>query len=497
MIRSVRTQVTGGSGGASGDRHRWQALSVCLVAASMTLLDISIVNVALPSIREGLDASEGALQWTLSGYAVAFGLVLVPAGRLGDARSRRAVFMTGLALFTASSALAGMAQAMWWLVAARLLQGVAGGVLNPQVAGFIQQRFRGAERGRAFGALGATIGVATAVGPLLGGMLIALAGPQEGWRWIFYVNIPVGLAALPLAWRLLPPPVRGERRGLDPFGVLLLGAGVVAVMLPFLQERQWPGAAKWLLIPLGALVLAGFVAWERRHPFPLADLGLFRRRSYTLGAGIALLYFAGFTAIFFIFTLYLQNGLGYSALGAGLAITPFAVGSGVAAAVGGRLVSRFGRPLVAFGLALVAVGLVAAWGAVEVHPGAGVAWVTALPLLLAGVGSGLVIAPNQTITLSEVPFREGGSAAGVLQTGQRVGTAAGVAAVGAVFFATVAGTGGDWAAAFRHGLVVILGFVLASLVTALADLVMGRRARRVGAGGGGETARAPSARPPA
>jgi MFS family permease len=335
------------------------------------------------------------------------------------------------------------------------------------------------------------------VGPLLGGMLIALAGPQEGWRWIFYVNIPVGLAALPLAWRLLPPPVRGERRGLDPFGVLLLGAGVVAVMLPFLQERQWPGAAKWLLIPLGALVLAGFVAWERRHPFPLADLGLFRRRSYTLGAGIALLYFAGFTAIFFIFTLYLQNGLGYSALGAGLAITPFAVGSGVAAAVGGRLVSRFGRPLVAFGLALVAVGLVAAWGAVEVHPGAGVAWVTALPLLLAGVGSGLVIAPNQTITLSEVPFREGGSAAGVLQTGQRVGTAAGVAAVGAVFFATVAGTGGDWAAAFRHGLVVILGFVLASLVTALADLVMGRRARRVGAGGGGETARAPSARPPA
>ncbi|WP_344597014.1 DHA2 family efflux MFS transporter permease subunit [Actinomadura vinacea] len=491
----MRTESTG------TDRRRWQALSVCLVAAFMTLLDISIVNVALPSIREGLHASEGALQWTLSGYALAFGLVLVPAGRLGDARSRRAVFMTGLALFTLASALAGAAPAMWWLIAARLLQGVAGGVLNPQVAGLIQQLFQGAERGRAFGALGATIGVATAVGPMLGGALISLAGTEHGWRWIFFVNIPVGLVALPLAWRLLPAPVRGERLALDPVGVVLLGAGVVTAMLPFLQERQWQGLAKWLLIPVAAVVLAGFVAWERRHPAPLADLGLFRRRSYALGAAIALLYFAGFTAIFFIFTLYLQNGLGYSAFYAGLAVTPFAVGSGVAAAIGGRLVSRFGRPLVALGLVLVAAGLVAVWIAVEVNPGRGVAWVTALPLLVVGVGSGLVIAPNQTITLSEVPYTQGGSAAGVLQTGQRMGTAAGVAAVGAVFFATLAGTRGDWAAAFRHGLVVILGLVLAALATALADLVAGRRRARPsgpsGTGGTGGTAREPTARPPA
>mgnify|MGYP001337767614 CR=1 FL=1 len=492
----MRAQATGGSASAPDDGRRWRALAVCLVAAFMTLLDISIVNVALPSIRAGLHASESALQWTLSGYALTFGLVLVPVGRLGDAWSRRAVFMIGLALFTASSALAGMAQAMWWLVAARLVQGVAGGVLNPQVAGFIQQLFRGADRGRAFGALGAVIGVATAVGPLLGGALISLAGPEMGWRWIFFVNIPVGLVALPLAWRLLPPPQPGARRGLDPVGVVLLGAGVVAVMLPFLQERQWPGPAKWALIPAGALVLAGFAAWERRHPSPLADLRLFRHRSYALGAAIALLYFAGFTAIFFIFTLYLQTGLGYGALGAGLAITPFALGSAVAAAIGGRLVARFGRPLVAVGLTVVALGLVAAWIAVEVHPGAGVAWVTAAPLLVAGVGSGLVIAPNQTITLSEVPFTEGGSAAGMLQTGQRIGTAAGVAAVGAVFFATVAGTGGDWAAAFRHGLVVILGLVLAALATALADLAAGRRARRAGSGGSGAPAHASSARPP-
>ncbi|MEU5880764.1 MFS transporter [Spirillospora sp. NPDC047279] len=469
----MRSQVT--TAEEAGGRYRWQALAVCLIAAFMTLLDVSIVNVALPSVQQGLDASESELQWILSGYALTFGLVLVPAGRLGDARSRRAVFMGGLALFTAASAAAGAAPGILTLILARLVQGVAGGVINPQVAGLIQQMFRGAERGRAFGALGATIGIATAVGPLLGGVLIGLAGPADGWRWVFYVNIPVGLAALALAWKLLPAPVFGERQSLDPVGVGLLGIGVVAFMLPFLQEQQWPGAAKWLLVPAGLAVLALFVLWERRHPAPLVDLGLFRLRSYALGSLLALLYFAGFTAIFFIFTVFLQNGRDYSALQAGLAITPFAVGSGVAAFVGGRIVARFGRPLVVLGLALVTIGLGTAWLAVELWPGDGVGWATALPLLVGGVGSGLVISPNQTITLSEVPSTEGGAAAGVLQTGQRMGSAVGIAAAGAVFFATVAGTRGDWAAAFRHGLVVVLLFVLAALAVACQDMISGRR----------------------
>ncbi|MFC6936325.1 MFS transporter [Actinomadura yumaensis] len=488
-MRSEADPASGRGGEALTGRRRWQAVSVCLVAAFMTLLDVSIVNVALPSIREGLHASEAGLQWILSGYALTFGLVLVPSGRLGDARSRRAVFMAGLALFTLASAAAGLSPTIGFLIGARLVQGVAGGVLNPQVAGLIQQLFQGAERGKAFGALGATIGIATAAGPLLGGGLIALAGPDEGWRWVFYVNIPVGILALLLAWRLLPAPVYGEKQGLDPLGVLLLGAGVVSVMLPFVQEQQWHGWAKWLLVLFGAALLALFVAWERRAKAPLVNLALFRKRSYALGAAIALLYFAGFTAVFFIFTLYLQNGLHYSALAAGLSITPFAVGSGVAAAVGGRIVARYGRPLVAIGLALVAVGLGAAWTAVELEPGSGVAWATAAPLLLAGLGSGLVISPNQTITLSEVPSAEGGSAAGVLQTGQRVGTAVGIAAVGAVFFATVAGTHGDWATAFRHGLIVILAFVLAALAAAIYDLTTGNASRASRGGKGGHEAR--------
>ncbi|RMI36041.1 MFS transporter [Actinomadura harenae] len=436
----------------------------------MTLLDVSIVNVALPSIRTGLNASESGLQWILSGYALTFGLVLVAAGRIGDARSRRATFMVGLALFVLASAACGLAPTMLWLVVARFAQGVAGGVLNPQVAGLIQQLFQGADRGRAFGALGAVIGIATAVGPILGGILIQIAGTDTGWRWIFLINIPIGLVALVLARRLLPAPVYGESQGLDPVGVFLLGAAIIAIMLPFLQERTWHGHAKWLLVVAGLVLLGVFVAWERFTDSPMVDLALFRLRSYSLGSGIALLYFAGFTSIFFIFTLYLQNGLGYSALGAGVAITPFAVGSGVASAVGGRMVGRLGRPLVAAGLALVAVALVLTWIAVDVHPGSGAAWWTAVPLLFAGVGSGLVISPNQTITLSEVPYQQGGSAAGVLQTGQRVGTAVGIACVGAVFFATVAGTGGNWAEAFRDGLLVVLAFVLAAFAMSLFDL---------------------------
>jgi EmrB/QacA subfamily drug resistance transporter len=464
---------------AGRDPRRWRALVVCLIAAFMTLLDVSIVNVALPSIQKGLHASAAELQWILSGYALAFGLVLIPAGRLGDARSRRAAFMTGLALFTASSAVAGIAPTIGWLVGARLAQGLAGGIINPQVSGLIQQMFEWEERGKAFGARGAIIGIATAVGPLLGGVLIALGGDAEGWRWVFYVNLPVGIVALPLAWRLLPAPVRGEQRGLDLPGVLLLGASVVSVMLPLLQERQWNGSAKWLLVVLGLALLAVFVGWEwRNRRSALVDLSLFGRRSYALGSALALVYFGGFTAIFFVFTLYLRDGLGYSAFGAGVAVTPFAVGSGLSSFLGGRRVAQLGRPLIVWGLAVVLAGLAGTWVAVELRPGHDVAWLTAVPLLAAGIGSGLVIAPNQAVTLSEVPPVEGGSAGGVLQTSQRIGGAVGIAAVGSVFFGTVARTRGGWAEAFRYGLLVVAGFVAAALCTGFLDLYLGRRVRQ-------------------
>ncbi|MEO3889608.1 MFS transporter [Nonomuraea sp. B5E05] len=458
---------------ALGGDTRKHALAICLIAAFMSGLDVSIVNVAVPSIREALDASEDGLQWTVSGYALAFGLLLVPAGRLGDARSRRTIFMTGVALFTASSAACGLASEMNVLIAARFVQGLAAGTLNPQVSGLIQQMFRGAERGRAFGALGATIGVSTAAGPLIGGLLVGLAGADQGWRWVFLVNVPIGIVLLPLAWRALPArPGTGRRESMDPVGVLLLGLGVVGLLLPFIQRHQWEGNTKWLLIPVALVVLAAFVLWERRYPRePLVNLALFGKRSYSLGTAIALFYFAGFTGIFFIFTLYLQVGLHYSALMAGLAITPFALGSASASVVGGRLVSRAGRRVVAVGLTMVIAGLCATMLATVLVPGRAVGLATVLPLLLAGMGSGLVISPNQAITLSEVPPEGGGSAAGVLQTGQRLGSAIGIAVAGSTFFGAL---GQGWATAFRHGLMAVLVSVVIALAAAAYDLVRTR-----------------------
>jgi len=255
----------------------------------------------------------------------------------------------------------------------------------------------------------------------------------------------------------------------DPVGVLLLGLGVALLLLPVIQQHQWKGEAKWLLIPAALLVLAGFIVWERRYPRePLIDLALFAKRSYSVGLTIALFYFAGFTGIFFIFTLYLQSGLSYTPLMAGLAITPFALGSASAAVVGGRLVTRAGRRVVATGLTAVIVGLAATMAATLLVPGPGVALATALPLLVAGLGSGLVISPNQAITLSEVPPEGGGSAAGVLQTGQRLGSAIGIAAAGSVFFGSLPE---GWPTAFRHGLLVVLLCVTIALTAALYDLI--------------------------
>ncbi|MFF0296691.1 MFS transporter [Kitasatospora sp. NPDC004614] len=457
-------------GGATTGVRRWRALAVCLTAGFMTLLDVSIVNVALPSVRTGLHMSEAGLQWVLSGYSLAFGLVLVPAGRLGDAIGRRPVFLTGLAAFTATSALAGAAQNEDWLVIARLLQGMSGGLLVPQVSGFIQQLFRGGERARAFGLLGTTIGFSTAVGPMLGGLLIAAFGTEEGWRWVFYVNLPIGLALLPFAGRLLPAPTPDTcaRRDFDPVGVLLLGTGTVLLLLPLVQA-QWHDPRKWLLLAASVLVLAAFAGWEHRYARsrePLVHPALFRTRSFTSGSLVSLLYFAGFTAVFFVFTLYLQAGRGYSALYAGLAITPFALASAVASTIGGRIVVRYGRRLIAVGLATVAVGLAFAALAVHLFNGPFVGWATALPLLVAGLGSGLVVSPNQALTLNEVPVARAGSAGGVLQTAQRIGSAAGIATVGATFFGHLH-TPADYPGAFQLSLAVVIAFVLLALIAAL------------------------------
>ncbi|HEV2929706.1 MAG TPA: MFS transporter, partial [Propionibacteriaceae bacterium] len=248
------------------DPARWRALAICLVAAAMTLLDLSIVNVALPSLRQSLGADDSDLQWIVAGYALAFGVVLVPAGRLGDARSRRTIFLVGIALFTVSSAVAGAAPNPTVLAVARVVQGLAGGLIAPQTSAFVQNLFRGPERARAFGLLGASIGVSTAIGPLLGGLLVNLGGPDFGWRLVFYVNVPIGIALLPLAYRLLPVniPAR-QRQSLDPVGVGLFVAAILLILLPLVEGRQDQPLADrpwWLAIP-ALVLLAVCWLWER------------------------------------------------------------------------------------------------------------------------------------------------------------------------------------------------------------------------------------------
>ncbi len=483
MVEQVaRTHDEPPAGEPSHDR-RWPAFAVCLIASFMTLLDVSIVNVALPSLRIGLSASSSDLQWVSSGYALAFGLVLIAAGRLGDLRGRRTVFVVGLSLFTLASAVCGLAPTAGVLIAARLVQGAGGGLLQPQVSALIQQMFQGQERGRAFGLFGANVGLSTAVGPLIGGALIGLFGASEGWRAVFFVNVPVGLIAVPLAWKLLPKPDASRRNtSLDPVGVVLLGLGILFLLFPIVQEQS-AGARIWLLLAPAAVFLAAFVLWERRYGRhghePMVDLNLLRIGSYARGCLLGLLYFCGFTAVFFVFAQFLQEGHGYSPLHSGLTITPFAVGSGVSAFVSGRLINRLGRPLVVGGLVLVIAGFLATHFVVQ-NVDSHLELAVLIPLVVAGIGSGAVISPNLTLTLSEVPVAEAGTAGGILQTGQRLGSAIGIAAVGSLFFSRLAATKGDWGSALATALLLCSGLTVLALVLALIDLRSRHQEARTG-----------------
>jgi EmrB/QacA subfamily drug resistance transporter len=476
------------------DPRRWKALTVTLVAGFMSLLDVSIVAVALPSIQRGLGTSASGVQWVVSGYALAFGLALVPAGRLGDAIGRRTMFLAALTAFVVFSAAAGAAPTTEVLVAARLLQGIAAGSLAPQNSALIQQLFRGAERGRAFGFFGATVGISTAVGPIVGGVILALASGPEGWRWIFYVNVPIGVVALILAARMIPGVERGPREHTDLVGVGLLGGGVLALMLPLVLAEAGGLTRLWWLFPLGAVVLVLFVRWERRvvagGRAPLLNIGLLTDTpGYGTGALLGTVYFIGFSGIWLVFALYLQTGLGYTPLQSGLAVTPFAVGSAASAVVGGRLVARWGRRLTVTGLTMVVLGLAAAALILRVAPAASVGWWVAPALLVAGIGGGWVIAPNTTMTLRCVPVEMAGSAGGALQTGQRIGGAIGTTALPGVFYAVLASTGRAYPVAAS----VAVGAAVVSLLVALAVAIVEWRTgmHRADAGGSAEPAHVP------
>jgi EmrB/QacA subfamily drug resistance transporter len=474
--------------------QRWRALAVCQLALFATLLDVSVTNVALPSIGHATGASPSQLQWVVTGYVLSFGLVPVLGGRVGDDHGRRRVFVVGVAGFALTSAVVGVAPDATLIIAARVVQGLFGGLINPQVAGIVQQLFTGAERGRAFGAIGATVGTATAVGPLLGGLLIGLGGEQLGWRLVFFVNVPLGALVIALAARWLPGPdgsAPARRPRLDVLGAALLGLTTLCVLFPTVQYDTVRDARLfWLLapaLPLGLVFLRREWRLTRTRSDPLVDLRLFRQPSYTVGVLLALLYFCAFTGLPLVLALYYQLGLGFSALQSGLGVTAFALGSAVSAPLVGRMVGRFGRPLViwalvVFGAGALAIDLVVRGTEPTTDPMTALLRL-ALPLLLLGIGSGGVITPNQALSLQDVDPRMGGAAGGVLQTSQRIGSAVGQAVIGSVFFAALAARAvspghrdpAAYSAALSRSVVATLAFTAAALALGVTDLVLTRR----------------------
>jgi EmrB/QacA subfamily drug resistance transporter len=477
-----------GSGDSPADPRRWRSLAVVQLAAFMVLLDVSIVNVALPSVERELAMRPATAQWVVSGYALALGLTLVPAGRLGDFLGRRRMFLIALAAFALTSALTGAAPSAGLLIAARLVQGIAGGLLIPQNSGLVQELFRGAERGRAFGFIGATAGLATAAGPVLGGLVLSVVRGADSWRWVFYINVPIGVVALVLAARLVPAGVSSGWRDLDLdlAGSLLLGAAVLSLLLPVVEIDSGGLGRLWVLWVLAALLVPMFSWWElrtvRRGRQPLLDPRLVRTPGYFWGIGIGLVYFLGFTGIWLVFALYLQDGLGFSPLRSGLTVTPFALGVAVSAVIAGRLVSRIGRWVTVCGLVATVGGLLVTALTLRHAAGPGVEWVVLGPLLVAGLGGGMVTSPNLTLTLQNVPVRMAGAAGGAVQTAQRVGASIGAAALATIFYHSLL-HGGHYPTAISDALLGAAGFMGLALLAALTELALRtRRGQRTPSG---------------
>ncbi|HEU0194501.1 MAG TPA: MFS transporter, partial [Gaiellales bacterium] len=440
----------------------------------------TIVNVALPDIKTALGSGSSTLVWIVSGYALAFGLVLVPAGRLGDRIGHKRTFVCGLAGFTIASAACGLAQSSTQLVAARAVQGLAAGFFYPAITATVQLVFSGRARSRAFGILGATIGVSTAAGPIIGGLLIEAGGTGNGWRWVFLVNVVIGIAAVPLAARLLPPLRMRRRLGFDPVGLSLLALTLLLLMLP-LAEGETAGWPPWTFASLGGAcaAAAGLALWERtyrrRGGDPVLSPDLLSDLDFTLGAAVALVYFAGFSSIFLVVSILWQTGLDRSALQTGLTVVPFSVASLIAASQSSTVSGRMGRWIVVLGSGMVGIGLVGVIAALHRGSPDPSSLAMVVPLLVAGAGNGLVIAPNQDFVLRRVPREKAGTAGGLLQTAQRVGSAVGIAAVATVLFGTLAPGPGfrSLEAAFTRSaqLALIVDVGLVAVAFGLATLV--------------------------
>jgi EmrB/QacA subfamily drug resistance transporter len=408
--------------------RKWWTLLIVCVATFMLLLDITVVNVALPDIQTELKASFSELQWVVDAYSLMLAALLLTAGSLADLMGRRLVFAVGLGIFTVASLLCGLAPSATALDLFRGLQGVGGAVMFATSLALLAQEFHGRERGTAFGVWGATIGGAVAVGPLVGGALT----DGLGWEWIFFVNIPIGVAAIALTLQRLPESRDPDASGVDWAGVVTFSGALFLLVFALIKgnDSGW-GSAEILAELIGAgVLLAAFIAVERSQARPMLDLSLFRKPTFAGASIVAFALSGSMFAMFLYLTIYIQNVLGFSPLDAGLRFLPITLVSFFVAPVAGRLSARLPiRGLFGLGLTLVGVGLLLMGGL-----SAGSEWTALLAgFICAGAGIGMINPPLASTAVGVVPPQRSGMASGINNTFRQVGIATGIAALGALF----------------------------------------------------------------
>ena len=473
--------VKADAAGADGYPRRWAMLPVILIAMFMAGFDIWAVNVAAPSLQRDLHVSDAALQLIVGGYAFMYASGMVTGGRLGDLFGYKRLFLIGVVTFALASLACGVAPSAGVLVAFRLVQGLTGAVMVPQVVALITATFPVRERSRALGFYGATLGLGFVSGQILGGGLIQANVFGLGWRAIFLVNVPVGVIALIVA-AVVVPQARGLRRPrLDPLGSIGVSGGLALALVPLTLGRDegWP-AWTWASMALALPVLAATVAWERRLTRnggePLLNLALFRDRAFSAGLllNFASLFFFG--SFMFVLTLLLQSGLGLSPLHAGIVNLPLAATFIAMTLLGPQVAARLGPRSITLGAAAAILGALVLVLTAAHFGGHLTGWETAPGTALIGIGQGLMVPSLMSSVLSHVRPDQAGAAAGVLTTTQQFSIASGVAVIGAVFYEVIGGA--PTRASFVTGLTVVAWVDVALLVIAAGLTFLLPRARR-------------------
>jgi len=466
---------------------RWSAMAIILMASFMNLLDVTIVNVSLPTLQHDMGASSSDIEWVVAGFILTFALGLLPFGRYGDIVGKKIMFLIGVGCFTAASVMCGLAPNIEFLVAARLLQGVGGAVMTPQVLSIAQTIFPPHERATAFSLFGLTAGLASVIGPVLGGLLIGADIGGLGWRPIFLMNVPIGIVALILGAKFIPKIPGNPGMKNDFGGILIVSAAMFLLIFPLIEGRNYHWASWCFAMLAGAVVLfVLFGLWERRQSRngapQLLPIDLMKNRNFMIGAIMSLAFFSAMPAFFLIFALYLQSGYGLTPLWSGMTTLPFSIGVLVASAISGRLGFRWQRQRIAAGLAMMFIGIFALRVIVggigeSLHYG-----VFIVPLLIAGIGLGVAISSLFQTILAGVPVKDAGSGSGALQAIQQAGGALGVAIVSEIFFRTLTAqfaTGAQPVQAFRESLMTAVIYNLVAYVLVIVGVLLLKNPPRI------------------